>query len=167
MLTRRGLLATIAAAPFSHFVKGEFPTMEQRISLVTLGVKDLAISKKFYVQGLGWKPVWENKEIVFFQTGGTIFALFLRDELATDFQADPASFGQAAMALAYNVRAKNELDPFIQQAVTAGARLLKSPRDASWGGYSGYFADPDGFAWEVAWNPFWHIAADGSVTFGT
>ena len=76
--------------------------MEQRISLVTLGVKDLAVSKKFYVQGLGWKPVWENKEIVFFQTGGMIFALFLRDELATDFQANAASFGLAAMALAYN-----------------------------------------------------------------
>jgi uncharacterized protein len=141
--------------------------MEQRISVVTLGVKDVAVSRKFYAQGLGWKPVWENKEIVFFQNGGLVFAVFLRNELAADFQAEPAAFGMAAMALGYNVRAKNEVEGFIQQAVAAGAKLLKSPRDASWGGYSGYFADPDGFAWEIAWNPFWHIAPDGNVTFGT
>lgn len=139
--------------------------MEQRISLVTLGVKDLAASKRFYVDGLGWKPAYQNKEIIFFQTGGMIFALFLRDKLAEDLQADPASFGRAGMALAYNVRAKNEVDPLMKKAESAGARILKPAQEASWGGYSGYFADPDRFAWEVAWNPAWRVAPDGTVEF--
>jgi uncharacterized protein len=139
--------------------------MDQRISLVTLGVKDLAASRRFYVDGLGWKPAFENNEIVFFQTGGMIFALFLRDELAKDFHADSASFGRAPMALAYNVRTKSDVDPVMQRAVAAGATILKRPVQASWGGYSGYFADPDGFAWEVAWNPQWPIAADGTIRY--
>jgi predicted lactoylglutathione lyase len=140
--------------------------MEQRISIVTLGVKDLGISRRFYVDGLGWKPVYEDKEIIFFQTGGLVFALFLRDKLAADFHADPATFGRAPMALAYNVRAKNEVDSLIKQAAAAGAKILKPAQEASWGGYSGYFADPDEFAWEVAWNPAWRLAPDGSVEFG-
>ena len=140
--------------------------MEQRISVVTLGVKDLGTSRRFYVDGLGWKPVYEDKEIIFFQTGGLIFALFLRDKLAADFHADPATLGRPAMALAYNVRAKNEVDPLIKRAAAAGAKILKPAEEATWGGYSGYFADPDEFAWEVAWNPAWRIAPDGSVEFG-
>jgi len=147
------------------FAIGEFHTMEQRISIVTLGVKDLVTSKRFYVDGLAWKPVYEDKEIIFFQAGGMIFALFLRDKLAGDFRADPADFGRAAMALAYNVRAKSEVDPLIKQAATAGAKILKPAREAPWGGYSGYFADPDGFAWEIAWNPAWPLAPDGRVEF--
>ena len=137
--------------------------MDQRVSIVTLGVKNLETSKRFYVDGFGWKPVFENKEIIFFQAGGMVFALFLRDQLAADFQADPATFGRAAMALAYNVREKSEVDPLIQRAASAGAKILKPAREASWGGYSGYFADPDGFAWEVAWNPQWRLARDGSI----
>jgi predicted lactoylglutathione lyase len=173
-ITRRGFVAGIAAALVSsrkaesqsvgHQNMGH-QNMEQRISLVTFGVKDLAVSRRFYVDGLGWKPVSENKEIVFFQTGGIIFAIFLRDNLAEDFQADPRTFGMAAMALAYNVRAKSEVDPLLKQAAAAGAKILKPAREASWGGYSGYFADPDGFAWEIAWNPAWRLAADGSVEF--
>jgi len=162
-MNRREFLADVAAASFFTFALGEPKTMEQRISLVTLGVKDLGASKRFYVGGLGWMPVFENKEIIFFQTGGMVFALFLRDKLAEDFQIDPATFGRAAVALAYNVRAKNEVDPLITKAVAAGATILKPAREASWGGYSGYFADPDGFAWEVAWNPGWRLAPDGSV----
>jgi catechol 2,3-dioxygenase-like lactoylglutathione lyase family enzyme len=105
--------------------------MDQRISLVTLGVKNLKTSKRFYVDGLGWKPVYEDKEIAFFQTGGMISALFLRDKLAADFQTDPATFGPAAMALAYNVRVKTEVDPPMKRAVTAGATILKPAREAS------------------------------------
>jgi uncharacterized protein len=174
-VTRREVLAGIAATALVPSLKGdsqsmghqsmEQQSMEQRISLVTLGVKDLAASRRFYVEGLGWKPVWENQQIIFFQTGGMIFALFLRDQLAEDFQTDPKTFGMSAMALGYNVRAKSEVDPFIKRAVNAGAKILKPARDASWGGYSGYFADPDGFAWEVAWNPAWPIAPDGSIEF--
>jgi len=138
--------------------------MEQRISLVTLGVRDLTASRRFYVDGLGWKPAFENEEIIFFQAGGMIFSLFLRDQLAADFDADPQTLGRAAMALAYNVRARNEVDPLLKRAQDAGATILKPAREQSWGGYSGYFADPDGFAWEIAWNPGWRLAADGSVT---
>ena len=137
--------------------------MEQRISIVTLGVKSLETSKRFYVDGLGWKTVFENKEIIFFQAGGMVFALFLRDQLAADLLADPATLGPAALALAHNVREKSQVDPLMQRAVTAGAKVLKPAREASWGGYSGYFADPDGFAWEIAWNPRWRLAPDGSI----
>jgi catechol 2,3-dioxygenase-like lactoylglutathione lyase family enzyme len=139
--------------------------MEQRISVVTLGVKDLARSRRFYVEGLGWKPAFENKEIVFFQAGGMVFAIFLRDELAADFLANSKEFGRPAMALGYNVRSQGDVDPLIARAAAAGATILKPARKASWGGYSGYFADPDGFPWEVAWNPAWLLAPDGSVTF--
>ena len=138
--------------------------MDQRISVVTLGVKSLETSRKFYVDGLGWTPAFENEEIIFFQAGGMVFALFLRDQLAADFQADPATFGQAAIALAHNVREKSQVDPLMQRAAAAGAKILKPAREAPWGGYSGYFADPDGFAWEIAWNPDWHLATDGSIS---
>ena len=87
MLTRRELLAGLAAVSLSPHRKGKSHTMDQRISIVTLGVKDLSISKRFYSDGLGWKPAFENKEIIFFQTGGMVLALFLRDKLAADFQA--------------------------------------------------------------------------------
>jgi hypothetical protein len=140
--------------------------MEQRISIVTLGVKDLATSKRFYADGLGWKPAFGNNEIIFFQTGGIIFALFLREKLAEDFQVDADSFGHAAVALAYNVRDRSEVDPLMNRARAAGATILKSAREASWGGYPGYFADPDGFAWGIAWNPAWPVKPDGSIEFG-
>ncbi|MGO9438716.1 MAG: VOC family protein [Terracidiphilus sp.] len=139
--------------------------MEQRISVLTLGVKDLARSKRFYVDGLGWKPVYEDPQIVFFQAGGMIFALFLAAELAKDFDGDPASFGRSPIAMGYNVRTKEEVDPLIARALAAGATLLKPARDAVWGGYSGYFADPDGFAWEIAWNHAWKLKDDGTLIF--
>lgn len=167
MLTRRELLTGFAALSVIPAAEGEVRTMDQRISLVTLGVKDLWTSKRFYVDAFGWTPVFENNEIIFFQTGGMVFALFLRDHLAADFHTDPATFGRASMALAYNVRRKGEVDPIIQRAVAAGATILKPATDATWGGYSGYFADPDEFAWEVAWNPAWRLAPDGSVEFSS
>lgn len=139
--------------------------MEQRISVVTLGVNDLAASRRFYVEGLGWKPASEDHDIIFFQAGGMIFALFLLEKLAEDLHADPSTFGRPAMALAYNVRAKDEVDLLIKRAVESGATMLRPARLASWGGYSGYFADPDGFAWEIAWNPGWLLNPDGTITF--
>jgi catechol 2,3-dioxygenase-like lactoylglutathione lyase family enzyme len=139
--------------------------MEQRISAVTLGVRDLELSKSFYVDGLGWKPAFADKDVVFFQTGGMVFALYGRNDLAQDFHGDPATLGPGAFALAHNVRAKNEVDPLFKRAVAAGATALKPPQEAFWGGYSGYFADPDGFAWEIAWNPNWPIASDGTIQF--
>jgi uncharacterized protein len=120
--------------------------MEQRVSVVTLGVADLARSRRFYVDGLGWKPVYEDAQILFFQAGGIIFALFAKNALADDCGVDPASFGRGAVAMGYNVRAKEEVDPLLARAAAAGATLLKPGHEAFWGGYSGYFADPDGFA---------------------
>ncbi|MGA8035383.1 MAG: VOC family protein [Candidatus Acidiferrales bacterium] len=139
--------------------------MEQRISVVTLGVRDLAASRRFYVEGLGWSPAHVDGDIVFFQTGGMVFALYVREKLAEDFGADATSFGRASMALAHNVRSKAEADALMLRAAAAGAPILKPAREQVWGGYSGYFADPDGFAWEVAWNPTWPLDADGRVTF--
>ena len=92
----------------------------------------MSLLESRYVDGLGWKPVFENKEIIFFQTGGMIFALFLCNELAKDFEADPATFGRAAMALAHNVRTKAEVDPLMKRAADAGATILKPAREASW-----------------------------------
>ena len=139
--------------------------MEQRLSVLTLGVKDLARSKRFYVEGLEWKPVFENEEVVFFQAGGMVFGLFREAGLAKDFEGDPTSFGRAAMAMGYNVRSKAEVDPLLARAEAAGATILKAARMAEWGGYSGYFADPDGFAWEIAWNPNWTVEFNGNLTF--
>ena len=165
IVNRREFIINLAAAAAVSKVTGGFAEMEQRISIVTLGVKDLAASKRFYSDGLGWKAVFEIEEIIFFQAGGLVFALFLREKLAEDFQVDAASFGRAAVALAYNVRARTEVDPLMKRAASAGATILKSARDASWGGYSGYFADPDGFAWEIAWNPSWPVKPDGGIEF--
>jgi len=137
--------------------------MEQRISLVTLGVADLQRSREFY-QRLGWKPAMKPVEgIVFFQAGGMALALYPRSRLAADAAVSAEGHGFSGIALAYNTRRRVEVDETLAEAEAAGATILKKPRDAAWGGYSGYFADPDGIPWEVAWNPGFEIAADGSV----
>lgn len=164
-MIRNKLLLALVEAILLPFEIGRSRTMEQRLSVITLGVKDLAVSRRFYVDGLGWKPVCEDNEILFFQTGGIVFALFLRDKLAADFRGDPASLGRAPMSLGYNVRAKPEVDELIERAAAAGAKILKTAQETSWGGYSGYLADPDDFAWEIAWNPAWQISPDGSIQF--
>jgi uncharacterized protein len=163
-MTRREFIIRLAAAGLIPPALGESRAMEQRISVVTLGVDHLDRSRRFYVDGLGWTPGFENEEIIFFQSGGMVFALFLRDKLAEDFQGDSRGFGRAAMSLGHNVHEKSEVDRLMKRAGEAGAKILKPAEDKSWGGYSGYFVDPDGFLWEVAWNPGWRLAADGSVT---
>jgi uncharacterized protein len=137
--------------------------MEQRVSIVTLGVKDLNHSREFY-ERMGWRrSVAKNEDIVFFQVGGMALALFPRKELAKDANVPGTGSGFSGMTLAYNTRSKEEVDRILDEAKAAGAKLLKPASEAFWGGYSGYFADPDGYAWEVAWNPFFQIAADGSI----
>jgi catechol 2,3-dioxygenase-like lactoylglutathione lyase family enzyme len=137
--------------------------MEQRISLITLGVKDLARSQDFY-HSLGWRRSMAQSEgIVFFQVGGMGLALYPRDELAGDAGLSADGTGFCGMTLGYNARNWGEVDAVLAQALASGAKLLKPAEEAFWGGYSGYFADPDGFAWEVAWNPTFPIAADGSI----
>ena len=137
--------------------------MEQRVSIVTLGVTDLRRSREFY-ERLGWRRSMAKTEgIVYFQAGGIAVALYPRQELAKDANIAADGYGFRGVALAYNARDRAEVDSVLDEAVAAGASLLKPAQDAFWGGYSGHFADPDGFLWEVAWNPFFPIAEDGSV----
>lgn len=137
--------------------------MEQRISLVTLGVVDLDRSRKFY-EDLGWRRSVRNAEgVVFFQTGGMALALYPRIDLAKDANLSVEGGGFGGISLAYNARSREEVDATLAEAQSAGATVLKPAEEAFWGGYSGYFADPDGFPWEVAWNPTFPIAEDGSL----
>jgi uncharacterized protein len=137
--------------------------MEQRISLITLGVADLERSRAFY-ERLGWqRSVRDADGIAFFQAGGMAFALYPRSDLAKDAGLAPEGQGFPGFALAYNARSRAEVDAVLAEAQGAGATILKPAQEAFWGGYSGYFADPDGFLWEVAWNPAFPIAADGSI----
>ena len=142
--------------------------MEQRFSIVTLGVSDLKRSREFY-ERLGWKRSMAQTEgIVFFQAGGMALALYPRNELAKD--ANVAAYderfedhGFNGVTLAYNTRIRAEVDVVLAEAKSAGATIQKPAEEAFWRGYSGYFADPDGFLWEVAWNPHFPIAKDGSI----
>lgn len=139
--------------------------MEQRISMVTLGVSDLERARRFYEDGLGWKRGNAHEEVAFYQMGGMVLGLFGRDALARDANLPPETgTGFGGVALAYNVRSRDDVDAAMAEAKAAGATILKPAEDAFWGGYSGYFADPDGHLWEVAWNPFWTIADDGRIS---
>ena len=133
--------------------------MKPKISLITLGVADLKRALTFYRDGLGF-PTHDYKEemgIVFFKLEGTWLSLYPKDKLAEDLNL-PLVKGAGGIlggsTLAHNVNTKEEVDAVVEQAVSAGAKLIKKPQDAFWGGYSGYFSDPDGHLWEVAWNPF-------------
>lgn len=139
--------------------------MDQRISLITLGVSDLARASAFY-ERLGWVRAMKDAEgVAFFQAGGMAFSLFPRAELAKDAGvSDPGAAGFNGMALAYNTRTREEVDAVLADAVAAGARLVKPAQDAFWGGYSGYFADTEGFLWEVAWNPGFAMDEKGRIT---
>ena len=137
--------------------------MEQRLSLVTLGVADLKRSREFY-ERLGWRRSMAQAEgVVFFQAGGMALGLYPKDELARDATVAAEGKGFSGFTLAYNTRNRAEVDTVLAEAQAAGAKLVKPAQEAFWGGYSGYFADPDDFLWEVAWNPFFTMAEDGSI----
>ena len=135
------------------------------ISLVTLGVRDLAHARQFYETGLGWKASsTSNENVVFFQlAGGMALGLFSRKSLAEDAHISDVGSGFGGIALAQNQGSKAEVDRVIAAAVAAGGTLLKAAQDVFWGGYSGYFADPDGHPWEIAWNPFFPLTEDGGI----
>jgi catechol 2,3-dioxygenase-like lactoylglutathione lyase family enzyme len=140
--------------------------MDARISLVTLGVADMKAARRFY-EKLGWQASGQsNDDVTFFQAGGMILGLYGRKALAEDATVDDSKPGFSGVALAYNGRDKDEVDRVLDEAVAAGGVLIKKAEDVFWGGYSGYFADPDGHLWEVAWNPFFPIADDGSISLG-
>jgi catechol 2,3-dioxygenase-like lactoylglutathione lyase family enzyme len=140
--------------------------MQQQISVITLGIADRMRSRRFYVEGFGWTPVLENPEIAFYQMNGFVLGTWLASALAADSCRAPAS-GPAAFSLAHNVTTREAVQPTLDRLVQFGGTLLR-PADAPLhGGFRGYVADPDGHAWEIAWNPAWPISPEGYVTFGT
>jgi uncharacterized protein len=137
--------------------------MEQRLSLVTLGVGDLARSRAFY-ETLGWRTgAAPDDDVVFFQAGGMIVALWDRRMLADDSGAQDGG-GWGGVTLAYNARSPEQVDAVLAEAQAAGAKIARAGAETFWGGYSGVFVDPDGHPWEVAHNPHWTLHDDGSVT---
>ncbi|HWI04818.1 MAG TPA: VOC family protein [Acidimicrobiales bacterium] len=135
--------------------------MEQRVSLITLGVSDVARARGFY-EGLGWSGESPDGEVVFFQVGGMILALWGRDKLADDSVVEDAG-GWGGVTLAYCVDSPATVDAVLAEAAGAGATIARSGARTFWGGYSGIFIDPDGHPWEVAHNPGWVLEGDGSV----
>jgi catechol 2,3-dioxygenase-like lactoylglutathione lyase family enzyme len=139
--------------------------MQQAISVITLGVGDLPASKAFYTQGFGWAPVFENGEIVFYQMNGLVLGTWLKGELEGDMRRANAP-GSGSVALARNVESAQHVTRLMERLVQAGGRLLRAADAPPHGGFRGYVADPDGHAWEIAWNPAWPIDEQGNVTFG-
>jgi hypothetical protein len=138
--------------------------MEQRISLITLGVRDLARARRFYEQGLGWRPhALTNPQVAFYQAGGLIVGLFghaaLAEEANLPHPATDPPFRGACVA--HNVPTREQVDATLAEAERAGGRVVCAGIERVWGGYTGYFTDPDGHLWEVAWNPGFTLTADG------
>jgi predicted lactoylglutathione lyase len=139
---------------------------DQRVTLITLGVRDLDRSRAFY-RALGWHPAREAEDVAFYQMHGSALALYRLEELADDMDRPVEELRTGAVTLAQNFPAEADVDEAWHRAMQAGAKVIKQPQATSWGGYSGYFADPDGHVWELAMNPFWPLAPDGSLTLPT
>jgi catechol 2,3-dioxygenase-like lactoylglutathione lyase family enzyme len=140
------------------------PPFEPRVSLITLGVEDLARARAFYETGLGWRVAPASQgDIVFFQLAGFALALFPRQALADDAGVAETGQGFRAITLAHNVHEPADVDRLLALAEAAGARITRPAEAASWGGRTGYFADPDGHLWEIAWNPHFALEPDGAL----
>ncbi|QUT08357.1 VOC family protein [Sphingobium phenoxybenzoativorans] len=139
--------------------------MQQQISVITLGIDDLARSKRFYSEGFGWAPVFENAEIAFYQMNGFVLGTWLRPELEKDMMQN-SLMRPGAFSLAHNVGAREDVFAVMSALESAGGRVLRPADAPDHGGFRGYVADPDNNAWEIAWNPAWSIDARGLVTFG-
>lgn len=139
--------------------------MRQQLSVITLGVSDLAAANRFYGGGFGWTPVFENDEIRFYQMNGFVLGTWLRDRLEADIGTGGAS-GRSPFALAHNVTGPDAVAALIDRLVAYGGTSLRAPDAPAHGGFRGYVADPDGHPWEIAHNPAWKIDPQGHVTFG-
>jgi len=138
--------------------------MQPSISVITLGVADFQRSLAFYKNGLGWPTKATSKDnIAFFKLNGIVLALYDKKGLAEDAGVSARGSGFPGVTLAHNVRSEREVDEVFMQVTKLGAKTIKKPQKASWGGYSGYFADPDGYLWEVVYNPHWKLDRKGSV----
>ena len=141
--------------------------MNQHLHLITLGVRDFERSRKFYAETLGWKPASNSSdEVAFFQAGGVVLALYPREKLAEDALTSPEGGGFAGVTLAYNAASEQEVDEIIRDLGAKGVQIAKQPQKVFWGGYSSYFVDPDGFHWEVAYNPFFAFDESGNLKLG-
>lgn len=139
--------------------------MQQQISVITLGIADLARSQRFYVDGFGWTPVFQNEEITFYQMNGLVLGTWLHEKLAEDMQRDGNAL-HGRFALAHNVPSQSDVQPLIDRLVAHGGRETRRGDAPPHGGFRGYVEDPDGHSWEIAHNPAWAIDAAGRVTFG-
>jgi catechol 2,3-dioxygenase-like lactoylglutathione lyase family enzyme len=138
--------------------------MNQHLHLITLGVEDFKKSRKFYTEILGWKPTSaSNDDIAFFQAGGVALGIYPREKLAEDALTSPEGSGFAGITLAYNARSEAEVDEIIRDLKSKGVKIVKEPQKVFWGGYSSYFADPDDYHWEVAYNPFFVFDESGNL----
>ena len=138
--------------------------MDQRLTIVGLGVNDLEKSTAFYENHFGWEKTGSsNEHITFFQLNGILLSLYPRDKLAEDATVSPEGSGFKGVTLAYNTRSEEEVDNFIQRLSDAGVTIVKQPQKVFWGGYSSYIADPDGHLWEIAYNPFLPMDEKGNV----
>jgi uncharacterized protein len=139
--------------------------MQQQVSIITLGVRDLNRSRFFYTDGFGWTPVFDDDQVVLYQMNGFVLSIWITRELEKDMQqTDLVTHG--AFSLAHNVLSAHEVDRVINQLAAAGGRILRRGDAPPHGGYRGYVADPDGHAWEIVWNPNWVIDDKGHVIFG-
>ena len=138
--------------------------MKQHLHLVTLGVRDLDRSRRFYTETLGWKPASASQdEVAFFQAGGVVLGLYPRVKLAEDALTSSEGSGFAGVTLAYNARSEQEVDEIIRDLESKGVEIAKQPQKVFWGGYSSYFIDPDGYHWEVAYNPYFPFDEGGNL----
>ena len=138
--------------------------MEQRLTILGLGVADLAVANNFYENVFGWtKLPSSNENISFFQLNGVLLSLYPREKLAEDAQVDPAGSGFKGFSIAHNLRSKEEVDALFAMLESKGTRIVKSPEEVFWGGYSGYIADPDDNLWELAYNPFLKLDEAGNA----
>ena len=138
--------------------------MNQHLHLVTLGVKDFQMSKTFYTEILGWNPSGaSDDDVAFFQAGGVVLAIYSREKLAEDALVSSAGSGFSGITLAYNASSESEVDEIISDLKSKGVTILKEPQKVFWGGYSSYFADPDGYCWELAYNPFFPFDEQGNL----
>jgi len=138
--------------------------MKQHVHLVTLGVNDFKKSVEFYTNILSWKPAsGSNNDITFFQAGSVVLSIYSREKLAGDALVSSDGSGFAGFTLAYNAHSEAEVDDIIENLKSKGVKIVKEPQKVSWGGYSSYFADPDGYLWEVAYNPFFPFDGNGNL----
>ncbi len=139
--------------------------MQQQISVITLGIADLLRSRRFYVDGFGWSPVFENEEIIFYQMNGFVLGTFEKSALEKDMNR-PGLASPGAFSLAHNVPSQADVGRVMDRLADAGGRIVRAADAPVHGGFRGYVADPDEHMWEIAWNPAWAIDARGLVTFG-